>query len=151
MKSSAIHAFRGIVTGCAFAATQLLFAGPGNAQGDPELNINSPSIVTIRKSIAARFDVLRGHFHNGVIGLTDDGRIAMHDTSTLTPDSQRVIETLINDDNNDRDTLYREIARLNGRADWEENLRRTFGERWIGRAPSGWYYREAGGKWLRKK
>ena len=58
--------------------------------------------------------------------------------------------TLVADDNKDRSTLYREIARANGHAEWETDLRATFGQRWISRAPSGWYYRDSAEAWIHK-
>lgn len=137
--------------GILLSAVLLLVSAAAGAQGDSDLNINSPSVVTIRKSIAERFNVLREHFQAGAIGLTQDGLIALRDAGALQLDARKRVESLVNDDNNDRDTLYREIARLNGRPDWESSLHRTFGERWISRAPSGWYYREPGGQWVRKK
>ena len=133
-----------------FCSAAALSAGAAVAQTANEINISSPSVTTIKKSLADRFDLLRDHFETGAIGFTHDGMIALRDATMLAAGSRAAIDALINDDNQDRATLYREIARVNGRPDWEANLRKTFAERWIHRAQPGWFYRESGGKWIRK-
>jgi uncharacterized protein YdbL (DUF1318 family) len=133
-----------------FSLALILLPQIGRAQGDVEIDISSASVVTIRKSLADRFGALREYFQNGAIGLTRDGLIAMRDPGALKTETRREVESLITDDNKDRLTLYREIARLNGRPDWEAGLRSTFADRWISRAPRGWYYRESDGLWARK-
>lgn len=134
-----------------FLLAMMSLSGIGNAQGEAEIDISSASVITIRSSLADRLGRLREHFENGAIGLTRDGLVAMRDPAALSVDARRYVESLIADDNKDRLTLYREIARLNGRPDWEAGLRSTFAERWIGRAPKGWYYRESDGQWARKQ
>lgn len=141
-----VHLWRRIV----FCGMGILFGGVAVAQPANEINISSPSVTTIKKSLADRFDRLRDHFETGAIGFTHDGMIALRDAQLLAAESRAAIDALISDDNQDRATLYREIARVNGRPDWEANLRKTFAERWIHRAPPGWFYRESGGKWIRK-
>ena len=133
-----------------FCVAAALFGGAATAQPANEINISSPSVTTIKKSLADRFDLLRAHFETGAIGFTHDGMIALRDAKLLATESRAAVDALIGDDNQDRATLYREIARVNGRPDWEANLRKTFAERWIHRAPPGWFYRESGGKWIRK-
>ena len=127
-----------------------MFSSGAVAEATNEININSPSVNTIKKSLADRFTALRMHFESGAIGLTHDGMIALRDANLLAAEPRAAVEALIGDDNHDRATLYREIARVNGRPDWEANLRKTFAERWIHRAPPGWFYRDSGGNWIRK-
>ncbi len=115
-----------------------------------EFQIESPSITAIRKSLADRFAVLGSYIESGVVGLTSDGNVALRDAEGLQADMRKLVEGLVADENKDRLTLFREIARANGRPDWEENLRYTFAQRWIHRAPPGWYYRESNGRWIRK-
>jgi uncharacterized protein YdbL (DUF1318 family) len=120
------------------------------AEGDTDFDVQSPSVMAIRKSLAERHAVLKEHFQAGVIGLTHDGLIAMREAAGLAPDMRATLERLVAEDNKDRGTLYREIARANGRPDWESQFQNVFAERWIRRAPSGWYYRDSGGHWIKK-
>lgn len=116
---------------------------------DAEINIASGAVVTIKKSLADRHRTLIQHFESGVIGLTDDGLVALRDGNGLSGESRAALDSLVADDNKDRATLYREIARVNGRPDWESHWRKVFAQRWIDRAPAGWYYRN-GSRWLKK-
>jgi uncharacterized protein YdbL (DUF1318 family) len=61
------------------------------------------------------------------------------------------VNALITQGNQDRAALYREIARANGKPEWEDEIRATFAQRWIERAPAGWYYQDASGAWVRKQ
>jgi len=49
-----------------------------------------------------------------------------------------------------RAALYREIARANGKPEWENDIRATFAQRWIEKAQAGWYYQNTSGAWVRK-
>ena len=120
------------------------------AQTEPDLDIDSPAIVSLVKSIANRFIQLRPHLDAGVIGLTHDGSIALHDVAKFDVKAVVALDALILEENRDRATLYREIARANRRPEWESDLRATFGRRWISRMPAGWFYRNDEGKWIRK-
>ncbi|MCY7387454.1 MAG: YdbL family protein [Burkholderiales bacterium] len=128
-----------------------LIAAPGvSAQSAPDLDINSAAIVSLAKSLANRFAHLRPHLDTGVIGLTHDGSVALRDSASLDVKVLLVLDVLIAEENKDRATLYREIARANRRPEWESDLRTTFGRRWISRMPAGWFYRNEQGQWVRK-
>lgn len=116
----------------------------------PDVDVSTPAIVVIKKSLAARFKLLKPHFDSGAVGLTHDGLIAVHDLQAIQLNETLKAEAIIAEENKDRASLYREIARANGRPDWESDLKTTFGERWISRAAPGWYYRDSAGKWIRK-
>ena len=63
-------------------------------------------------------------------------------------DRNNVVQ-LVSAQNNDWNTLYAEIAKLNNQPEWQDSIRRTFAERWVAKANSGWYYRE-NGAWKQK-
>lgn len=134
------------------ATTGWLLAGPPAvaAPVETELTIKSASIDAIAKSLSLRYSLLTEHFESGQIGFTHDGLIALREPGALPQAMRAALELLVSEDNKDRGTMYREIARINGRPDWESNLRGVFAQRWISRAPHGWYYRESGGRWVRK-
>jgi uncharacterized protein len=125
-------------------------AGVSFAQTLPDLNVATPAILTIKKSMANRFAQLKPHLDAGTVGLTHDGVIALRDPASIDVKALLVLDALIVEENKDRSTLYREIARANNHADWESDLRITFGKRWIDRMPAGWFYRDEKGQWLRK-
>ena len=111
---------------------------------------DSPTIGAIKKSLAIRYTILQAHLDAGVIGLTQDGMIALRDGTSLVGEAKTEIAHLIEEDNKERAALYREIARANGRPDWESQFRFAFADRWISRAPEGWYFRNSSGTWIKK-
>lgn len=145
-KRSAIFALRCLSI---FAVFACLPARPAWAVAF-EFQIESPSITAIRKSLEDRFTTLGEYFDNGVVGLTWEGNVALREAEGMQLEVRKLVEALVADENKDRLTLIREIARANGRPDWEENLRATFAQRWIQRAPPGWYYRDSNRHWVRK-
>ena len=116
----------------------------------PDVDVSTPAIAVIKKSLAARFKLLKPHLDSGAVGLTYDGLLAMRDLQAIAVNETLKVEAIVAEENKDRASLYREIARTNGRPDWESDLKTTFGERWISRAAPGWYYRDSAGKWIRK-
>jgi uncharacterized protein YdbL (DUF1318 family) len=93
---------------------------------------------------------LKALFDSGAVGFTADGLVAVRDAGALPLDQRSQADALVKQENNDRDTLYRAIAAANGHPEWEPQIRKTFAEGWVQRAPSGWYYRDASGAWKRK-
>ena len=126
----------------------LMLISPAWAEAD--LEINTPAITSIKSGMRARHAELRPYYQSGAIGLTRSGGIAVRD-ATLVPLAQRQqLNSLVAAQNKDRDALYREIATANGHPEWEPQVRGTFAERWIQKAPAGWWYRNADGTWVKK-
>lgn len=132
------------------SGTLLIAAQLASAQEELEFDINTPAIMLLQKSMANRFLQLRPYLESGAIGLTHDGAIIWRDAASIDANALLMLDSLINEENKDRATLYREIARANRRPEWESDLRSTFGKRWIARLPVGWFYRSAGGMWVKK-
>ncbi len=123
---------------------------PALAQKEIDMVMNTPALLTLKKSMAARFGLLKPHLESVVIGPTHDGTVALRDAALLNVNVLLALDALIAEENKDRATLYREIARANGRPEWEADLRATFGKRWISRVPNGWVYRNDKGLWAKK-
>jgi uncharacterized protein len=114
------------------------------------LEINTPAIEKLRASLRGYFGELKPHLVSGAVGLTSDGLLALRDAASIPLAQRQRINTVIAADNDDRIALYREIARANGKPEWEQDIRATFAQRWIERAPAGWYYQSPAGTWVRK-
>jgi uncharacterized protein YdbL (DUF1318 family) len=117
------------------------------AADNPDIQIRTPETDAIRERMKNRFGgPLKGLFDNGAVGFTADGLVAVHDANAL-PLAQR---SLVDQENADRNALYKAVAAANGHPEWEPQIRKTFADGWVQRAPSGWYYRDASGAWKRK-
>lgn len=134
----------------ALVASLIFFSPVLLASTQPDLDINTPSITVIKKSLSQRYQTIKPHLDSGAIGLTADGLLSVRDLTSTPAAIAAKVEAVVAEENQDRGSLYREIARANGHPDWENDLKTTFGERFISRAQSGWYYRDSAGKWTKK-
>ena len=116
----------------------------------PDLEIDTPAIAAIKSSMRANHGELKPHYQSGAIGLTRDGGVAMRDANLVPLAQRQKVNSLIAAQNKDRAALYKEIAVANGHPEWEPQVRSTFAERWIGKAPAGWWYQNASGAWVQK-
>ncbi len=125
------------------------FIADANAQATVDFDKPSPEKQALENSLAQRFPLLKPYFDSGAIGLTDSGLIDIRDRGLIPLKDRNTVLQLVTAQNNDWNALYAEIARLNGRPEWQDDIRRTFAARWVTKADKGWYYRE-GGVWKQK-
>jgi len=128
--------------------TLLLFAAlilTNHAVAQANLEINSPGVAAIQASMQKRHGELAPLYAGGAIGLTRDGNVALHDPAAVPLAQRAAVNGLVAAENQDRASLYREIARANNHPEWEGDIRNTFAQRWIDRAQAGWYYQNVSG------
>jgi len=126
----------------------LLLAGHAWAQAN--LEVNTPAVAALKASMQKRFAELQPLFANGAVGLTRDGFVALRDANAVPLAQRQQVNSLVAAENQDRSALYREIARANGKPEWENDIRTTFAQRWIDKAQGGWHYQNNAGVWTRK-
>lgn len=124
------------------------FAFAAWAQGN--LEINTPAVSAIKSSMQGRFPQLETYFASGAIGLSRDGKVELRDANAVPLAQRGALNSLLAAENKDRAALYQEIARANGHPEWESEIARTFGNRWIDKARAGWWVQDAHGNWARK-
>lgn len=120
-----------------------------NAQGGVDFDKPSPEKTALENSLAQRFPRLRPYFDSGAVGMNERGQVEIRDRNLVPLKDRNAVLQLVAAQNGDWDALYAEIARLNGHPEWVDDIRRTFAERWIVKAQSGWYYKQ-GGAWQQK-
>ncbi|RTZ71361.1 MAG: DUF1318 domain-containing protein [Gammaproteobacteria bacterium] len=114
-----------------------------------DININTPAISRLRKSMHNRQRELEPWYRKGAIGFNESGLVAIRDLKAVPLKERNRVKKLVADENRDRNALYREIARANGHPEWEEDIRKTFARIWVEEAPRGYWYRK-GGSWKKK-
>ena len=139
---------RDVLLALARGVTSFLISD-ANAQGAVDFDKPSPEKQAIENALASRFSSLRPYLNSGAIGLTDAGLLEFRDRNLVPLKDRNSVVQLVAAQNNDWNALYAEIAKLNGHPEWQDSIRRTFAERWVAKADSGWYYRE-GGAWKQK-
>lgn len=118
-------------------------------QAAADLDVNTPAVAAVKASMQSRHQQLLPHYQSGAIGLTEDGFVAVKEAG-LVPLSQRgALTTLVKDENADRAKLYQGMAVANGHPEWEGEIQRTFAQRWVDKAQTGWFV-QRDGQWLRK-
>jgi hypothetical protein len=127
----------------------LLAALAANAQSN--LDISTPAIEQLKHAMAARHVQLKPLYESGAIGLSRDGAVILRDTNAVPLAQRQAATTLVATENSDRAALYRELAQANGNPAWEADIRAIFGQRWIERAPKGWWVQNATGIWQQKQ
>lgn len=124
-----------------------IFIRPAHAQAN--INITTPKINQLQQSMSARFNQLKPMYDSGGVGLTSDGLITIRDAGALSLQQRAQAQRLVQQENADRQALYREIARANGHPEWEKDIQATFARRWIDNARSGWWYQK-NGRWQQR-
>ncbi|WP_019626557.1 YdbL family protein [Thioalkalivibrio sp. ALJT] len=123
---------------------------PPAAAQSPDLQIQTPAINRIRASMRDRSSQLAPHFRSGAIGFGNNGDVVIRDLSEVPLRDRSAVQRLVSEENSDRESLYREIARANDRPDWERQIRETFARVWVEEAPSGYWHQDARGQWQQK-
>jgi len=121
---------------------------PAYAQAD--LNVSTPAIQRIQGSLKARHPQLAAYYASGAIGLTNQALITQRDAASIPLKDRNTVKQLVSAENNDRNALYREIAKANGHPEWEANIRDTFARRWVANAGAKWWYQDANGAWKQR-
>jgi uncharacterized protein YdbL (DUF1318 family) len=114
------------------------------------IEIDTPAIVSLKQRMQQRHNQLEAYYARGAVGLTRDGLVAMRDANAVPLAARQSVNALVAAENQDRNAMYREIARANGHPEWEADIRSTFAQRWIQLARPGWWYQSADGSWVRK-
>jgi uncharacterized protein YdbL (DUF1318 family) len=124
------------------------FAATAAAQGN--LEVSSPAISQFKASMGQRHGQLLPFYESGAVGLAKDGSVQLREPGAVPLAQRQAATALVAAENADRAGLYREIARANGNPGWEADIRATFAQRWIDRAPAGWWVQNATGIWQKK-
>lgn len=114
------------------------------------ISIDSPAIRAIRNRMEKRQSRLRPFYQSGAVGFTNNGLIDKVTNAGLSVKQRSTVNKLIKAENNDRLSLYSEIAKANGHPEWQKDIQNTFSKTWIKKISSDWMYQSPSGQWLKK-
>src|SRR4051812_32354795 len=89
----------------------LLLALAGDLWAQANLEINTPAIAALQASMQKRHAELAPFYASGAVGLTRDGYIALRDANAVPLPQRQQVNGLVAAENQDRASLYKEIAR----------------------------------------
>lgn len=133
----------------AFAAVLDFVFNPVYAQ-QPDINISTPGINKLKSAMTARHEELKPYYNSGSVGMDQNGFITIREESAIPLKDRNTVKKLVANENQDREALYREVARANGHPEWEGDIQAIFARRWVANAPSGWWYKNNDAKWVQK-
>jgi hypothetical protein len=127
-------------------------AAPAKDATPPAINldIGTPPVVITKHALAQRASRLIRFYEAGEIGLGSDGLIYLRDGVKFKLVKQQIAEKLIDAENAERKTLVFAIADGNGQRDAQPRVWEMMRERWHQQWKSGWWLRDADGKWTKK-
>jgi len=127
------------------------FVGVAHAAGG-ETTVSSPAIDAIKLKIKNRGAVLNPFFDAGAVGEGRDGLVAVRDISALPMQDRARVNRVVKEENDDRLTLYREVAKeLKVEEKDLPKVRESFAREWQRFARPGWWVQTAGGTWERRR
>ena len=121
-----------------------------SASAQANINVSTPAINQLKSQMSARFQRLEPLYNAGAVGLTRDGLVTVRELQAVGLKARRDAQALVEQENQDRLALYREIARANNHPEWENDIRATFAKQWIEKARGGWWYQDGNGRWQQR-
>lgn len=138
-----------LVLGC-LALVTIPASAVEPAKAPINLDIGTPPVVVVKHALAQRTSRLVRFYEAGEIGLGADGFIYLRDDSKMKLVKQQIAEKLIDAENQERKALIQALADSNGRRGDEAEVWALQRIRWNQQWKSGWWLRDAAGKWSRK-
>ena len=114
------------------------------------LDIGTPPVIVVKHALAQRTSRLVRFYEAGEIGLGKDGFIYLRDGVKISLAKRQIAEKLIDIENEERKALIQALADSNHRRVAEPEIWELMRERWNKQWKSGWWLRDAEGKWSRK-
>lgn len=126
--------------------------GPRAARAQqPDINVSTAAIRSLKAAMTARAEELKPYLRAGNVGVGRDGMLVVRNLEGVPLRDQATIRRLVEAENRDRLTLYREIADANNfGADRVDDIQRIFAEVWVEKAEAGWWIQRGDGSWVRK-
>ncbi len=126
--------------------------GPSVAYAqEADINVTTPAIRALKDSIRQRSDAIKPYMDRGNAGIGRDGLLVARSTDGLSLKEQAGLTRLVQAENRDRESLYREIAKANNFGpDRVSDIQTIFARSWMKNARAGWWIQDPGGGWRQR-
>lgn len=125
--------------------------GPAQAYAAVNIDISTPAIRGLKDSMKNRFGQLKPFYDKGAIGETNQGFLEVRDVGALSLPERGQVNNLVQQENRDRQSLYREIANANKLgAESVPEIQKIFANSWRDKSQPGWWVQNDGGAWGKK-
>lgn len=124
---------------------------PTSAWAQDATTVSNAAIRGLKETIAKNHQKLKPFYQQGSVGVTKDGYLEVRDTSGLNLGQVATLRKLVNDDNEARRQLYREVAAaLDLNTSQVSKVEDIFARQWRDKAFSGWLVQQDNGSWVKK-
>ncbi len=130
----------------------LSLIGPSEAYAqDADINVTTPAIRALKDSIQQRSESIKPFMDSGNAGISKDGLIVIRSADGLNLKEKASLNRLVQAENDDRASLYSEIAKANNfTPDRVADVQKIFAGSWMKNARAGWWLEGEGGSWGQK-
>ena len=122
------------------------------AYAQEEQRVSTPKIRALKQSLKDKEPLLKPFFDQGNIGESNDGYIQVRSEDMLSLKDKADLRRLTKDVNNDRESLYAEVANsLNIEESQIPRIQKIFAKSWIENSRPGWWIQTDDGEWIKKQ
>jgi len=134
-----------------FRAISRLSLGPQNAHAQVNVDVSTPAIRALKASMQTRFPQLKPFYDKGAVGENNNGLVEVRGTAGLNLQEQARVNQLVDQENKDRTSLYREIASANKFGpEALPQIQKIFANSWRNNSQAGWMIQNDAGQWVKK-
>lgn len=125
---------------------------PAQAEAqEADINVSTSAIRALKDSMRDRAPQLKPYLSAGQVGIGSNGLLVVRSLDGVPLATQATIRRLVDAENRDRLSLYKEIAKANKFGDDRiPDIQRIFAETWIQKAEPGWWIQQTNGQWVKK-
>jgi uncharacterized protein len=125
--------------------------GIKEASAEVNINVSTPAIRSLKDSMKNRFGQLKPFYDRGAIGETNAGLLEVRDTAALSLSERGQVSSLTQQENKDRQALYKEIATANKMGtEAISEIQKIFSNSWRDQSQAGWWVQNNTGAWNKK-
>lgn len=128
----------------------LAVIGPATAHAQDATTVSNSAIRGLKNQIASNHKRLAPFYNKGAVGITNNGYLAVRDTSALNLKQVGTVKQLVQRDNNARSKLYQEVAKALNVPTQTKKVQKVFADMWRSKARKGWWVQGDSGSWGRK-
>mgnify|MGYP006287070959 CR=1 FL=1 len=129
----------------------LALVGPQSAWAQDATSVSNAAIRGLKSSIGKHHQQLASFYNQGAVGITRDGYLEVRDTAGLNLGQVAKLRKLVQEDNEARRQLYREVAAaLNLDSSQVSRVEEIFAKQWREKAAPGWWIQKDNQSWTRK-
>jgi uncharacterized protein YdbL (DUF1318 family) len=121
------------------------------AEPDVDINVSTAAIRKLKAAMSDRAAQLKPFLRKGVVGISNQGLLVIRDQDGLSLRDKAEVRKAVEAENQDRMTLYREIAQANNLSSTDvPRIQKIFADTWIEKAEPGWPVQSADGSWRKR-